>query len=73
MLGMGRSQDPAQALERTKGAAVCRVMVILIVEDEYLISELLRTILETGGHRVIAAFDADEAISVLEESAKSSL
>lgn len=67
MLGVGRSQDPAQALERTIGAAVCRVMVILIVEDEYLISELLRTILETGGHRVIAAFDADEAISVLEK------
>ena len=42
-------------------------MVILTVEDEYLISEYLRSILEGGGHRVIATFDADEAIGVLEK------
>jgi CheY-like chemotaxis protein len=41
-------------------------MLILTVEDEFLISEYLRTILETSGHRVIATFDADEAIEVLE-------
>ena len=41
-------------------------MFILTVEDEFLISEYLRGILESGGHRVIAAFDADEAIDVLE-------
>src|SRR5262245_46612033 len=41
-------------------------MVILTVEDEFLISEYLRGILESGGHRVIATFDADEAIGVLE-------
>jgi len=41
-------------------------MIILTVEDEYLISEYLRSILEGGGHRVIATFDADEAIRVLE-------
>jgi CheY-like chemotaxis protein len=41
-------------------------MVILTVEDEFLISEYLRGILEGGGHRVIATFDADEAIAVLE-------
>ena len=38
---------------------------ILTVEDEFLISEYLRAILEGGGHRVIATFDADEAIEVL--------
>jgi DNA-binding response OmpR family regulator len=42
-------------------------MIILTVEDEYLISEYLRSILEGGGHRVIATFDADEAIRVLEK------
>jgi CheY-like chemotaxis protein len=41
-------------------------MFILTVEDEFLISEYLRGILESSGHRVIAAFDADEAIDVLE-------
>ncbi len=41
-------------------------MIILTVEDELLISEYLRRILESGGHRVIATFDADEAIDVPE-------
>ena len=41
-------------------------MFILTVEDEFLISEYLRAILEGGGHTVIATFDADEAIKVLE-------
>ena len=41
-------------------------MLILIVEDEFLISEYLRAILEGGGHRVIATFDADEAVKMLE-------
>jgi two-component system, response regulator PdtaR len=41
-------------------------MFILTVENEFLISEYLRAILESGGHRVIATFDADEAIEVLE-------
>ena len=33
-------------------------MFILTVEDEFLISEYLRAILEGGGHKVIATFDA---------------
>jgi CheY-like chemotaxis protein len=41
-------------------------MLILIVEDEFLISEYLRGILEGAGHNVVATFDADEAITVLE-------
>jgi two-component system, response regulator PdtaR len=41
-------------------------MIILTVEDEFLISEYLRGILERGGHRVVATFNADEAIDVLE-------
>ena len=41
-------------------------MFILTVEDEFLISEYLREILEGGGHEVIATFDADKAIEVLE-------
>jgi two-component system, response regulator PdtaR len=39
-------------------------MLILTVEDEFLISEYLRAILEGGGHAVIATFDANEAINV---------
>ena len=41
-------------------------MLILIVEDEFLISEYLRGILEGEGYSVVATFDADEAIAVLE-------
>ena len=41
-------------------------MFILTVEDEFLISEYLRAILEGGGHKVIATFGAGEAIEVLE-------
>jgi DNA-binding response OmpR family regulator len=41
-------------------------MLILIVEDEFLISEYLRGILESAGYNVVATFDADEAIAVLE-------
>ena len=36
-------------------------MVILTVEDEFLISEYLRTILEAHGHKVVATFDAEYA------------
>ena len=36
-------------------------------EDEYLIIEYLRSILEGGGHTVIATFDADKAVRVLEK------
>jgi CheY-like chemotaxis protein len=43
-------------------------MVILTVEDEFLISEYLRAILEARGHKVVATFDADEAIGVLEKA-----
>ena len=42
------------------------LMLILTVEDELFISEYLRGILEDDGHRVLATFDADEAIEVLE-------
>jgi CheY-like chemotaxis protein len=41
-------------------------MFILTVEDEFLISEHLRAILEAAGHNVVATFDAEEAIAVLE-------
>jgi CheY-like chemotaxis protein len=41
-------------------------MLILTVEDEFLVGEYLGAILEGGGHRVIATLDADEAIKVLE-------
>jgi hypothetical protein len=46
------------------------LMFILTVEDEFLIGEYLRAILESSGHRVIATFDADEAIEVLERVRK---
>jgi CheY-like chemotaxis protein len=45
-------------------------MLILIVEDEFLISEYLRGILEGAGYNVVATFDADEAIAVLETDPK---
>jgi DNA-binding response OmpR family regulator len=48
-------------------------MVILTVEDEFLISEYLRTILEAHGHKVVATFDADAAIGALERRTISSL
>ena len=40
--------------------------VILTVEDEYVVSEHLRGVLEDAGHEVISTADADEAIEVLE-------
>jgi two-component system, response regulator PdtaR len=41
-------------------------MLILTVEDELFISEYLRRIPEGDGHRVLATFNADGAIEVLE-------
>jgi two-component system, response regulator PdtaR len=41
-------------------------MFILTVDDEFLLSEHLRGILEDAGHNVVATFDADEAIAILE-------
>ena len=35
-------------------------MFILTVEDEFLISEYLRGILEAAGHNVVATFDAED-------------
>lgn len=40
--------------------------VILTVEDEWFISEYLKKVLKDFGYAVIAAANADEAISVLE-------
>jgi two-component system, response regulator PdtaR len=45
-------------------------MLILIVEDDFLISEYLRGILEDASHNVVATFDADEAIAILETDAE---
>src|SRR2546429_6309948 len=63
---MASSRLATCSLERTFRANVCWKMIILTVEDEFLISEYLRAILEAGGHTVITTFDADEAIRVLE-------
>ncbi len=41
-------------------------ITILTVEDEFLVSEYLREVLEGAGYRVIATNNADEAIAVLE-------
>jgi CheY-like chemotaxis protein len=40
--------------------------VILTVEDEFLTSEYLGSILEGAGYEVVATFNADEAIAILE-------
>jgi CheY-like chemotaxis protein len=40
--------------------------VILTVEDEFLTSEYLGSILEDAGYEVVATFNADEAIAILE-------
>jgi two-component system, response regulator PdtaR len=40
--------------------------VILVVEDEFLVGEYLNAVLRDSGYEVVAAADADEAISVLE-------
>jgi two-component system, response regulator PdtaR len=40
--------------------------VILIVEDEFFISEYLRLLLERAGYEVIPTHNADEALAVLE-------
>jgi CheY-like chemotaxis protein len=40
--------------------------VILTVEDEFLVSDYLGSVLHDAGHQVIAAGNADEAIAVLE-------
>lgn len=41
--------------------------VILTVEDEELISEVLGEILADAGHTVVAALNADDAITILEK------
>jgi hypothetical protein len=40
--------------------------VILTVEDEFFVSEYLRSLLEHVGFDVIATYNADDAIAVLE-------
>jgi two-component system, response regulator PdtaR len=42
------------------------MIIILTVEDEALISEFLRTILEDAGHHVVTSSTADEALAILE-------
>jgi CheY-like chemotaxis protein len=41
-------------------------MTIILVEDEALISEYLRTVLEDAGHQVVSSSTADEALVILE-------
>ena len=40
--------------------------VVLIVEDEYLVCLTLQDMLEDAGYEVVPAFNADEAITILE-------
>jgi two-component system, response regulator PdtaR len=42
------------------------MMVVLTVEDEFLVSEYLGQVLTEAGYEVIATANADEAIAVLE-------
>ena len=42
------------------------MIAILTVEDEFLTSEYLGCILEDAGYEVVATYDADEAIAILE-------
>jgi CheY-like chemotaxis protein len=41
-------------------------MVILIVEDEFLINSMTSDDLRSAGYEVVSAFNADEAIEILE-------
>ena len=41
-------------------------MVILIVEDEVLINSITSDDLQSEGYEVVSAYDADEAIEILE-------
>ena len=43
-----------------------KMAVILTVEDEFFVSEYLRLLLEHAGFEVIATYNADDAITVLE-------
>jgi CheY-like chemotaxis protein len=40
--------------------------VILTVEDEFFVSEYLRLLLEHAGFEVVATYNADDAIAILE-------
>jgi two-component system, response regulator PdtaR len=65
-IGSRHSDNMTEPQERGIRLRVGQIMVILTAEDEFLISEYLRVVLEGAGHRVIVTYNADEAIEVLE-------
>ncbi|HUI63691.1 MAG TPA: PAS domain S-box protein [Bacteroidota bacterium] len=54
-----------KSLER-KGAGARGTETLLIVEDEQMLSELLKSSLEALGYTVIVAFDGEQALSIYE-------
>ena len=63
---LGQNHSGQRLFPERSSRALRSFLFILTVEDEFLISEYLRGILEAAGHNVVATFDAEEAIAVLE-------
>jgi CheY-like chemotaxis protein len=45
------------------------VRTVLVVDDEPMIRDLARAVLETGGYRVLEAHDGEEAVEVFRDQA----
>ncbi len=54
-----------------KGAAAVKTTVLVfVVEDDFLIRQMLQDALEDGGYEVTAAFDGEDAVAMLEAKAR---
>jgi PAS domain S-box-containing protein len=62
-MSMPHRPEPSQV---TSASESRRTRTILIAEDEEIIRELLSSVLEPGGHRVILTADGQEAIDVVD-------
>jgi two-component system, cell cycle sensor histidine kinase and response regulator CckA len=65
----GRREDPAPAPAAAPDPASARKATILLVEDEAMVRDLLREVLESSNYRVLEAGQGREALAVAEAHA----
>lgn len=51
----------------TKNNRTANTATILVVEDETMLNEAYQVVLKSAGHRVLTAFDGQEALEVLQK------
>lgn len=65
---LGHTVDPVDLGKEASGVSFEQAGTILVIEDEDMLRELLRSVLTSGGHAVLLARDGDEGVAAFLEN-----